>query len=494
MRAAFYGKDAAFDGRFLAGVLTTGIYCLPSCGARKPKPENIRFFADEAAARAAGLRPCKRCRPDAFYRGEDPDLDALVELTASMREDPAAFDGVAAMAARAGMGATKLTELFRRHLQTTPAASLTRARVETACRHLAAGRPITEAGFAVGYESASAFHDAFRRATRMTPGAYRLFVLGGNGRAGNGGSRRPPAAGFGPVERSFTLDLPARFTAAPTWAVLGRDPTGVTERVEGASAAKALLTRDGPVLLRMDLGRGRARCEARASGPLSPPAAAEVHRAALGLLGLHLEPAAFERSVLARPWLAPLVSGRRGLRMPRFPSVLESFVWAVIGQQVNLAFAAALRSDLIALAGTPALDGFRAHPDAAALAALDYEDLTRLRYSRRKAEYVIDGARLVASGELDLEALSDYPASSAEATLRGVRGIGPWSAQYVLMRGCGLPDCVPVGDAGLTEALRRFFDLEERPDAGRTRELMEPFAPHRSLATMHLWMSLGEAP
>src|ERR1700744_3009545 len=74
-------RTGKFNGKFLIGVLTTGIYCLPSCPARTPKPENVRLFASEAEAQAAGLRACKRCRPDLFYRGED--------------EDVALFDGLA---------------------------------------------------------------------------------------------------------------------------------------------------------------------------------------------------------------------------------------------------------------------------------------------------------------------------------------------------------------------------------------------------------------
>jgi 3-methyladenine DNA glycosylase/8-oxoguanine DNA glycosylase len=73
-----------------------------------------------------------------------------------------------------------------------------------------------------------------------------------------------------------------------------------------------------------------------------------------------------------------------------------------------------------------------------------------------------------------------------------VRGLGPWSVAYLLMRGYGFADCVPVGDAGLSAALQRFFALDHRPGAGETRTLMEPFAPFRSLATYHLWTSLGD--
>lgn len=493
MRAAFFGHDASYNGRFLAGVLTTGIYCLPSCGARKPKPENIRFFADEEEARAAGLRPCRRCRPDAFYRGEDPDLEAVSELAREIRAAPEAFSGVADLVERTGMGATKLTELFRRHLHIPPSSFLSRARVENALRRLVAGERLTETGFAVGYESVSAFHDAFRRATRMTPGDYRSLVLGRNGSPTNGG-KRLHAVHAPRLEATFVLELPSRFRPDPTRLILGRDPAHLTERAEGPHLAKALPTSAGPALLTIELDGRRARCRVQTRDSLSPLAAAESHRAAVALLGLQHDPESFERRMLARPRLAPLVATRRGLRVPRLPSVFEGFVWAIVGQQVSLKFAAALRSDLIRIAGRVAPGGFRTHPEPGAVASLEPDELTHLRYSRRKAEYLIDGARLIASGELDLERLPDESATRAERTLRAVRGIGPWSGQFILMRGCGFRDCIPVGDAGLTEALRRFFDLGERPGPTRTHELMEPFAPHRSLATTHLWMSLGTAP
>lgn len=74
--AAVMARDRAFDGRFVTGVLTTGIYCRPSCSARHPRRENVRFFADGAAARAAGLRPCLRCSPDDVSRDERAVLTA----------------------------------------------------------------------------------------------------------------------------------------------------------------------------------------------------------------------------------------------------------------------------------------------------------------------------------------------------------------------------------------------------------------------------------
>ena len=71
-------SDRSYDGKFLVGVMTTGIYCLPSCPARTPKPENIQFFSSELEAQSKGLRACKRCRPSDFYQNFDPDLDTIV--------------------------------------------------------------------------------------------------------------------------------------------------------------------------------------------------------------------------------------------------------------------------------------------------------------------------------------------------------------------------------------------------------------------------------
>ena len=150
---------------------------------------------------------------------------------------------------------------------------------------------------------------------------------------------------------------------------------------------------------------------------------------------------------------------------------------------------------MIELAGRPVprADGFVAHPTPEEIAGLDYAELERRQFSRRKAEYVIDTARHIAAGDLPLEDLRHAPAGCVEETLGAVRGLGPWSVQYLLMRSFGLEDCVPIGDVALLQALKDFFELEERPDARRTVQLMEIFAPHRSLATFHLWRSLGES-
>lgn len=131
--AQCYGRllpsDPTFDGRFFTGVLTTGIYCLPSCQARKPKAENVRFFGDVGEARAAGLRACKTCHPDDYARGVDEVLTILEQVVEEVRAAPEKFPDAAAVVRRIGFGTTRASALVRSHYHMTPAELLERARL-----------------------------------------------------------------------------------------------------------------------------------------------------------------------------------------------------------------------------------------------------------------------------------------------------------------------------------------------------------------------------
>lgn len=470
MLKGMYDRDRSADGRYLVGVRTTGIYCLPSCPARKPKAENVRFFLAEEDARRAGLRACKRCRPSSFYRDFDPDYEAVVALATEIRLDPCKFAGVPDLARELGLGVTKVHELFRNHFHRTPAEFLARARVEKACILLNLHESnVSDVAFAVGFESLAPFHAHIRRRTGLTPGEHR--------RIGE--------------SDSFTIRLPAGYLHDVTRRVLGRDSNSVIERVEAGRFTRALLLEDTPALLHMNIERESVDCQVESPQKITPPMMGLAHRRAVRLLGLGCEPGPFERRVLNSPELAPLVASRRGLRIPLTVDVFESLTWAILGQQVNLAFAFSLQRRLAELCGVAVgTSGLFAHPTPEAIAHLEVADLLPLQFSRSKADYLIGVARKVVERELDVEQFPQSPIRKVERALRATRGFGPWSTHYVMMRGCGFADCVPAGDSGLSTALLKFFRLDERPDASGTLTAMAPFAPDRSLASFHLWMSL----
>ena len=151
---------------------------------------------------------------------------------------------------------------------------------------------------------------------------------------------------------------------------------------------------------------------------------------------------------------------------------------------ISVKMAVVLRRELILAAGSLRSGGLYAHPSAAVVAELDVETLRGLKFSRSKAEYMIAAAQAVASGAVRLEA------GSAEM-LTSIRGIGPWTLQYLSLRGLGLPDCLPAGDVGLARGLERLSG--KRPSEREIKEMMARFTPYRSLATYHVWASLKDA-
>jgi len=282
------------------------------------------------------------------------------------------------------------------------------------------------------------------------------------------------------------LALPPGFDPGPALSYHGRDQQSPAERVEGTRLTKALLLDGAPALLTIAIGPAEA--EISVDRPGLEDAAARI---AARMLGLLHDPAGFEQRAAREPEIARLIGGRAGYRMPLAPSIFEAVAWAIIGQQINLTFAATLRRELILLAGRPHPSGMIAHPSPEDVARLDREQLLERRFSRQKADYLIGLCRAVVEGSLDLEGLASLPPEEAHARLVALKGIGPWTAQYILLRGCGFPDCVPVGDAGLAAALQRFHGMDRRPTAQEQAALMAPYAPWRSLATAHMWASLG---
>lgn len=195
--------------------------------------------------------------------------------------------------------------------------------------------------------------------------------------------------------------------------------------------------------------------------------------------------------------IGPPAARLRGLRPPRFPTVFESLVNGVACQQLSLSVGIHLLNRLTVAHGRPPAGdpaGARAFPDPEQIARLDPAELRRHGFSTAKARAVVEIARAIVSDDLDLEALRQLDDPTAVEQLTSLRGIGRWTAEYVLLRGLGRLHVFPGDDVGAHNKLRRLFDIEGPLDYESVRRLVARWDPYAGLVYFHLLLdSLSEA-
>lgn len=285
-----------------------------------------------------------------------------------------------------------------------------------------------------------------------------------------------------------SIPLPKGYRLADILAFHGRDAEGLSEQVEPARIRKGVLIDGVPVLLDVAFGADAATCRIEADATLSKAGAQQIDDALLNILGLRIDPAPFLKAVRADPLLGPLAKRQPGLRIVQSATIFEALTWAIIGQQINLTFAIALRRTFIAQAGRAHSSGLWCYPEAADVARLTLDDLTTRKFSRAKAETLLRLAQLVDSGQLALARGDDI--AHISAALLAVKGIGPWTVNYALLRGYGYADCSLHGDVAIRAAFQHLLGEHAKPDMARTEALLAQYKPHRTMAAAHLWASL----
>ena len=464
---AVQGQDPRFDGWFVLGVLTTGIYCRPSCPARTPRRENTRFHASAAAAQASGLRACKRCRPDASPG--TPAWDGRSDLAARaarlIADGVVDREGVDGLGTRLGYSRRQVERALVAELGAGPLALARAQRAQTARTLLeTTGLAITDVAFAAGFGSVRQFNDTVRKVFAGTPGQLRA-------------TRRGPAT----VAGTIVLRLPHR---APLWpdSLLGHLAAtavpGVEEWRDGAYRRTLRLPHGhGTVALSPAVGYVACRLALTDLRDLAP-AVARCRR----LLDLDADPVAVDALLAEDDVLSAWVARAPGRRVPRTVDEQELALRAVLGQQVSTAAARTHAARLVRAVGDEITDpeGGLTHlwPTAEAVAGVDPEVL-RLPQARRAT--VLRLARALADGEIDLDPGADR--ARARAQLHALPGIGPWTVETVAMRALGDPDAFLPGDLGVVVAARGLGLGEGRALLARAAR----WAPYRAYAVQHLW-------
>ncbi|WP_082235048.1 DNA-3-methyladenine glycosylase family protein [Halobacillus massiliensis] len=187
--------------------------------------------------------------------------------------------------------------------------------------------------------------------------------------------------------------------------------------------------------------------------------------------------------------LAALFQNHYGTPIVKDFHLYDCLMKVIIHQQLNMSFAYTLSTRFVKIFGTER-KGVWFYPSPEQTAALEYDQLRELQFSQRKAEYVIDTSKLIASGEIDLDKLALESNDSVSDTLVKVRGIGPWTAENWLMFGVGRENLFPKADIGIQNALKSYFNMEKKPDYEEMESLSKDWAPFKSYASLTLWRSI----
>ncbi len=461
-------RDPRFDGRFFIGVRSTGVFCRPVCPVRLPKPENVRFFPDAAAASEAGYRPCLRCRPELAPDSPHwPWQPPLVQAALQMVESDLGLSS-RGIAARLGVSERHLRRLFAAHVGTSP------SRVIQTRRLLFAKRLITDSPLplrliagAAGYGSQRRFNAAIRATYGRAPSALR---------------KRQPAPDPG-----FRLALRYRppFDWAGLLAFFQARALSDVERIDGTTYQRSfeMFGQVGDFTLGHEPRTGVVQLRIQHPDPrVLYPVAARCRQ----MFDLDALPEDIREGLNRDAALAPALRGAPGLRVPGAWDLFELCVRAVLGQQITVAAASGLASRLARRFG-PAVTtadgaGLRLFPGPQALATAPIEELG---LPRRRAQCLRELGARFASGELPAARhdLADFC-----TRLSGIAGIGPWTIAYIRMRGLRDPDAFPAGDI----VLRRHCAAGGQPLSARELEIRSAaWRPWRAYAALALWRTAG---
>jgi AraC family transcriptional regulator of adaptative response / DNA-3-methyladenine glycosylase II len=469
-------RDPRYDGIFFIAATSTRLYCRPSCPARQPKRANVRFYPTAAAAQSAGFRACKRCRPDAAPGSPEWNwrADRVARAMRLIGDGIVDREGVSGLANRLGFSDRHLRRLLSEQVGASPVA-LARAQRANTARLLieSTAMPLADAALAAGFHSVRQFNDTIRDVFASTPSEMR----------DRSSRARPRSPGL--VELRLSCREP--FDGAALLRFLEVRAVPGLEDLSGGTYRRALTLAHGIGFVELTPELRAVRCVLRLDDLRDlATAVARCRR----LLDLDADPLAIAEALGHDEAIGGLVRARPGLRVPGCVDGDELALRTVLGQRASPQAARTQTARLVQTFGTtleqPLGTVTHLFPAAAVLADADPKALTGLG-PRRDALRTL-AARL-ANREIRIDAGSDP--SEALTRLLAIRGIGPWTAAHVAMRGFHDPDAFPHGDAGLRRALKA---LGHPDDPRSVTVLPQRWRPWRAYAALQLWTSLDHSP
>jgi AraC family transcriptional regulator, regulatory protein of adaptative response / DNA-3-methyladenine glycosylase II len=467
-------RDPRFDGLFFTAVTSTRIYCRPVCPAPAPKPGNIRYFANAAAAEAAGFRPCLRCRPElapgsaSWRRADDHVARALRAINEGVLQE----GGVEAVSARLGIGARQLRRLFDQQFGASPVAVATTQRLLFAKQLLSeTSLSMIDIALASGFGSLRRFNAAFQDAYRMPPSRLR--------------------AGSDAVQRNDRLQLKLAYRppfdfAASLGFLAGRTIPDLEDVTHGCYRRRWARS-GGEAWIEVAQYPGEHALRVTAHNV----DAVDLHdcvRRIRRMFDLDADPASVTGVLRADALFAGKRAFNPGLRIPGGYDGFEVAIRAVLGQQISVAATTTFARRLVArfgesvsLANAAMIARF---PTPEQLADADLESIGIIR---SRAQTLRALARAVAEGRLHFA--TDQSLEHFVASATALPGIGDWTAHYIALRALSHPDAFPAGDL----ILRRQAAIGDSALTEKAlRARAEVWRPWRGYAVIQLWQQASK--
>jgi DNA-3-methyladenine glycosylase II len=296
-------------------------------------------------------------------------------------------------------------------------------------------------------------------------------------------------------ESMVSIDLPHEFSFEEVILYLSRSLNDCLHRIENNKIYKLIDLAGENILIEVgvsELNTLEIRFINSTPSPETRKLAAEY---VCDWLDLATDLTQFYQAAVEDPLLGKLTKQYYGLRIVGIPDLFEALCWAIMGQQINLTFAYTLKRRFVEGFGSSMEwqgQTYWLFPTARRVADLAFSDLTSLQFTSKKAEYIIELARLMESGGLNKRSLLNLDnIKIVEKTLVAIRGIGPWTANYAIMRCLRDASAFPIEDVGLHNAIKLQLQMDRKPTLAEIRELAIHWTSWEAYATFYLWRSLS---
>ncbi len=486
-QSARLSRDARFDGKFYTAVLTTGIFCRPVCPARPPNPENVRYYQSAELAQNSGFRPCKRCFPELAPAPLLPEK--IRRIVQSYYENN---NSVSQCAKDQQISKRQLQRLFVQYYGLAPSEffhqqRLLQARKLLTTTHLS----MTNIAYAAGFNSVRRFNEVIKSAYGVTPSEIRGKKLTGKNNDIFDGS---PTS-----ETTNTVTILLPYRPPFDWPLMlsffrFRQISNI-EKVSETEYCRNFILENCHGWFKVSQSADKENYKTKHALELTVSMndfsyLNQVITRVRKMFDLDADMSLIHQHLSSHSVLNKVISQYPGLRLPGCWNIFEFSIRAILGQQISVKAATTLAQRIaekygcdLEQAQSPYAEMTKHFPTPEQLKQVDYSGIgltqSRLATLHRWVDFYLATPNVFEKSE-NIETL--------EKTLTQLKGIGPWTVNYIAMRGLSDPDAFPSADLGIIKALT---ENDERPNNKTILATAQQWRPWRAYAAIFLWQSLA---